>query len=174
MRASGRQLGWMGLAVAIVLGGCAEQAADTAGQAPGGAAASTATAPGSATAGAPVSTPPVPDAFDQLLRMLDTDRDGRISAAEHRRGASDMFRRMDTDRDGEVTVAEMDAVRRGLDDAEGASRERLREVDADGDGVLAEAEHLASTRVVFDASDANDDGYLQREEPVRSQRPGKP
>jgi hypothetical protein len=174
MRASGWKRGCMVLAGAFALAGCAEQAADDAEQPSGDAARVAAPKPGSAPAQGVAPPPAAPDAFDQLLRMLDTDRDGRIAASEHRRGASDMFRRMDTDRDGKVTVVEMDAVRRGLDDAEGASRERLREVDADGDGVLSEAEHLAATRVVFDASDANGDGYLQRDEPVRSQRPGKP
>lgn len=175
MRNRGRRGGWIAsLALAGALGACADREAPAPPQEEPDAAAAPGTA-APATTGAPASAPAAPpDPFDQLLRLLDTDRDGRISASEHRRGASDMFRRMDTDRDGDVTVAEMDAVRRGLDDAEGASRQRLREVDADADGVLSEAEHMAATRLVFDASDANADGYLQRDEPVRSQRPGKP
>jgi Ca2+-binding EF-hand superfamily protein len=163
---------WLWLACAGALCACTERPAPK--PAPDGPQVAAAQAAGpqrpSATgAGAPAATP---DAFDQLLRLLDTDRDGRISADEHRRGARDMFRRMDRDGDGKVTVEEMDAVRRGLDDAEGASRDRLREVDRDGDGVLGEEEHLAATRVVFDASDANGDGHLERSEPVRAQRPG--
>ena len=108
-----------------------------------------------------------PDPFDQLLRMLDTDRDGRISMDEHARGARDMFRRMDRDGDGTVTVEEMDAVRSGLDDAEGESRQRLREVDLDGNGSLSAEEHLDATRIVFDASDTDKDGMLERDEAVR-------
>ena len=115
-----------------------------------------------------------PDAFDQLLRLLDTDHDGRVSAEEHARGARDMFRRMDRDGNGEVTVEEMDAVRGGLDDAQGPSRQRLGEVDLDGNGTLGAEEHLAATRVAFDASDADHDGMLERDETVRRQpAPGR-
>lgn len=175
MRNRGELGGWLALlALAGALGACTDR--ETPAEAvPDGPAATADSASATMTPASPASAPAAPaDPFDQLLRLLDTDRDGRISAGEHRRGARDMFLRMDANSDGEVTVAEMDAVRRGLDDAEGASRERLSEVDANGDGVLDEAEHLAATRVVFDGSDANADGYLVRDEPVRSQRPGRP
>src|SRR3954468_19030715 len=43
------------------------------------------------------------------IQMMDTDHDGKISAAEHAAGAQKMFQMMDTDKDGKVTVTEMQA-----------------------------------------------------------------
>jgi Ca2+-binding EF-hand superfamily protein len=40
------------------------------------------------------------------IKVLDTDGDGALSAAEHAAGAKMMFDRMDTDEDGFVTPAE--------------------------------------------------------------------
>ena len=43
------------------------------------------------------------------MKKIDTDGDGKVSAAEHDAGAKMMFEKMDSDRDGFVTTAEMDA-----------------------------------------------------------------
>lgn len=43
------------------------------------------------------------------IKEIDTDGDGRISAAEHAAGSAKMFTRMDADSDGKVTQAEMQA-----------------------------------------------------------------
>jgi len=43
------------------------------------------------------------------IATMDTDGDGKLSAAEHDAGAARMFGEIDTDKDGNVTQAEMDA-----------------------------------------------------------------
>ena len=40
---------------------------------------------------------------------MDTDRDGRVSAAEHAASVKKMFAAIDANRDGKVSAAEMDA-----------------------------------------------------------------
>ena len=44
------------------------------------------------------------------IATMDTDGDGKLSAAEHTAGAAKMFGEMDADKDGNVTHAEMEAV----------------------------------------------------------------
>jgi Ca2+-binding EF-hand superfamily protein len=43
------------------------------------------------------------------IREIDTDGDGKISAAEHEAGSQKMFGKMDTDGDGSISQAEMKA-----------------------------------------------------------------
>jgi len=43
------------------------------------------------------------------IKEIDTDGDGRISAAEHEAGSQKMFAKMDANADGKVTDAEMQA-----------------------------------------------------------------
>lgn len=43
------------------------------------------------------------------IKEIDTDGDGRLSAAEHSAGSAKMFARMDADGDGKLTAAEMQA-----------------------------------------------------------------
>jgi Ca2+-binding EF-hand superfamily protein len=43
------------------------------------------------------------------IKEIDTDGDGRISAAEHSAGSAKMFAKMDANGDGKLTAAEMQA-----------------------------------------------------------------
>lgn len=43
------------------------------------------------------------------IKEVDTDGDGRLSAAEHAAGSQQMFARMDANSDGKITEAEMQA-----------------------------------------------------------------
>lgn len=45
----------------------------------------------------------------EKMKKIDTNGDGRISAAEHDAGSKMMFQKMDSNQDGFVTAAEMDA-----------------------------------------------------------------
>jgi hypothetical protein len=45
----------------------------------------------------------------EKFKKMDTNGDGKLSAAEHDAWARDMFMKMDTNKDGSVTAAEMDA-----------------------------------------------------------------
>jgi Ca2+-binding EF-hand superfamily protein len=44
---------------------------------------------------------------EQKIAKMDTNNDGKLSAAEHAAGAKQMFSKMDTDRDGSLTAQEM-------------------------------------------------------------------
>jgi Ca2+-binding EF-hand superfamily protein len=45
----------------------------------------------------------------QKIKVIDTDGDGALSAAEHSAGSEKMFAKMDTDKDGSLTAAEIQA-----------------------------------------------------------------
>lgn len=99
--------------------------------------------------------------IEQLLQMLDTDGDGRISRDEHLSRVHGMFDRMDADHDGLVTVEEMDAVRNELHgQGRTSSQVELSKVDTDGDNKLSQEEHSKSTQVEFERMDGDHDGYL--------------
>lgn len=44
-----------------------------------------------------------------MMKMADSNNDGKISLAEHNAYAAKMFNMMDADKDGSVTAAEMEA-----------------------------------------------------------------
>jgi hypothetical protein len=46
---------------------------------------------------------------DDHMKMMDTNSDGKVTAAEHADGCKQMFTKMDANSDGRVTAAEMDA-----------------------------------------------------------------
>jgi hypothetical protein len=48
---------------------------------------------------------------DLMLQRLDTDKDGKLSAAEFEQQALAMFDRMDTDHDGKISPSERDSWR---------------------------------------------------------------
>lgn len=50
----------------------------------------------------------------EKIKKMDTNGDGRLSAAEHEAGAREMFMKMDTNKDGSVTAAEMDASHKAM------------------------------------------------------------
>lgn len=43
------------------------------------------------------------------IKVIDTDKDGKLSAAEHEAGSKSMFGKMDSDMDGNLSEAEMKA-----------------------------------------------------------------
>lgn len=122
-----------------------------------------------------------PGPVPPLIRALDTDRDGELSAAEIA-GASAALRTLDTDGDGTVSAAELrpsrpadappppaDAGPRG-GKGRGAPGHGSRPVpplmlalDANGDGALQPGE-IAAAAASLRALDANADGKLTRDE----------
>src|SRR5687767_10389149 len=86
------------------------------------------------------------------MRIMDTNKDGKISAAEHTTGAKQMFKGMDGNHDNRVTVAEMDATHKTMKaaghghtdikaSAEKSSAEKIKVADQNGDGILTAKEH---------------------------------
>lgn len=123
------------------------------------------------------------------IKMMDTDHNGKLSAAEHTTGARAMFEKMDADKDGRVTAAEMDAARKdwkaghgdksasadkadhdkagpdkaGYDGKRGkmmSSAEKIAKLDTNGDGQLSAGEHAAGSEQMFQKMDTDQDGQL--------------
>jgi hypothetical protein len=108
-------------------------------------------------------------AGEDKTQMMDTNKDGMISAAEHSAGAKAKFGKLDADGDGRVTAAEMDTAHSGAGAAGGAapamsSAEKIKAIDTDGDGAITAAEHEQGSRGMFTKMDANGDGNLSAEE----------
>lgn len=116
-------------------------------------------------------------AVDHEMKMMDSNKDGKISAAEHAEGAKQMFQGMDGNQDSRVTPVEMDAAHKpmkaadashGQQDATGkpemSSADKIKVVDQDGDGVLTAKEHEQGAKEMFGKMDADQDGFLTSEE----------
>lgn len=103
------------------------------------------------------------------LKMMDTDKDGRLSAAEHAMGAQKMFQKMDADRDGRVTADEMDARHKDMPSSHSSkpmksSAEKIKMIDADGDGAISAEEHEKGSQKMFGKMDKDQDGKLSQAE----------
>ena len=108
-------------------------------------------------------------AGEDKLQMMDTNKDGMISAAEHSAGARQMFVKMDANGDGSVTATEMDAaygqVKSGDQSAPRmSSAEKIRDIDGNKDGAITAVEHEAASRDKFAKMDTNRDGSLSAAE----------
>lgn len=107
-------------------------------------------------------------ANEDKMQMMDTNKDGVVSASEHTAGARSMFGKMDADGDGRVTAAEMDAAHKGMGShsatAGMSSADKIKAIDADGDGVITASEHDKGSSGMFQRMDANGDGNLSFEE----------
>jgi Ca2+-binding EF-hand superfamily protein len=109
----------------------------------------------------------VPSSAEAEVQMMDTDKDGKVSASEHALGAKAMFDAMDKDKNAVVTPAEMDAVQKATsrpgDTPAGSkltSAEKIKAVDTDHDGNLSADEHVAGSRKMFAMMDTDKDGLL--------------
>jgi Ca2+-binding EF-hand superfamily protein len=108
------------------------------------------------------------DPIQAEMKLMDTNQDGKISAAEHAASAQQMFQGMDANQDNRVTVEEMDATQTTHDAAHGApgkgrelsSAEKMKAIDANGDGALTAQEHAAGSKKVFTKMDGDKDGNL--------------
>ncbi|MBB5208953.1 hypothetical protein [Chiayiivirga flava] len=113
--------------------------------------------------------------MDKFAEM-DTDKDGRISQAEHTVGADKMFAKLDADNNGSVTAAEMDAAHAKWSDKNTAkadhaghgksmsSADKIAKIDSDGDGELTSAEHAEGAKDMFAKMDTDRDGNLTKDE----------
>jgi Ca2+-binding EF-hand superfamily protein len=110
-----------------------------------------------------------PASVDKEFSMMDANKDGKVSAAEHAAGARSMFEQMDADRDGKVTAEEMAAAHQAVTGkhagkSDMSAADKIKAVDSDGDGILTADEHAKASASMFAQMDANKDGFLSKKE----------
>lgn len=103
------------------------------------------------------------------FKMMDADKNGKISSQEHATGAASMFAKMDADKDGYVTAAEMTTAYKAVTGkdakkSEMPAQDKIKVADGDGDGKLSAAEHAAASASMFAKMDTNMDDALARQE----------
>lgn len=86
-----------------------------------------------------------PSTTSAYLRLMDLDRDGRVSLGEYQAWMAVGFSQMDSNGDGIVQVSEM------------PPSPRTRQP-------LTRAQHRKNVAATFDRQDANQDGYLSARE----------
>ena len=99
------------------------------------------------------------------VAKLDTDKDGKVTAAEYTASAKTSFDKLDANADGKVTATEMDAAYTTSKPGVGAAKtpssaDRIKTLDTDQDGSLSASEHEAGSRSMFEQLDADKDGSL--------------
>jgi Ca2+-binding EF-hand superfamily protein len=102
---------------------------------------------------------------DAMFRMLDADRDGRITAAEVDARRKARFAAADADGDGKLSLAEFDAMRRAME-----TERMFARLDADADGFVSDAEVAAREPRMLNRLDADDDGVVTRDEALTARR----
>jgi Ca2+-binding EF-hand superfamily protein len=108
------------------------------------------------------------DKIEAEMKLMDANKDGKVSAVEHAAGAEEMFKGMDGNQDSRVTAAEMDATQTPTKASDAShhkghelsSAEKIKVVDTNGDGVLTAQEHAMGSKKMFTKMDADKDGNL--------------
>jgi Ca2+-binding EF-hand superfamily protein len=100
------------------------------------------------------------------MAMVDADKDGVVTRAEHAAAMQAMFDRRDANHDGKLDAAEMEVAARaghaGMARHEGdGMKSGMR---GDNDGTVTAAEYAVIARARFARMDGDRDGYLSRAE----------
>ena len=99
---------------------------------------------------------------EDRFKAMDTDGDGKISAAEFAAHHSAMLMEADLNGDGKVTLDEMKQAREKR--REEREKRFFDSLDTNHDGAITEAELTARPNPMFDKLDANKDGFLSADE----------
>jgi Ca2+-binding EF-hand superfamily protein len=115
----------------------------------------------------PMASPGLKDPIEAEMRLMDTNKDGKVTASEHAGGAQEMFKAMDANQDNRVSAAEMDATQKPWKSQDAAhhkgamsSAEKIKAIDTNGDGVLSAQEHATGSKKMFMQMDGDKDGNL--------------
>jgi hypothetical protein len=110
---------------------------------------------------------------DLIIKQFDTNGDSKIDTGEWQAGTAASFEEIDTDRDGKMTAAEIDAlgeaVAKESGEAAGALVPKLIKplilaMDADGDGAVSREEFGKKVDGLFAKLDSDMDAQLTKAE----------
>lgn len=108
---------------------------------------------------------------NRFFEQADTDKDGKIAAAESAAAEAKRFRQMDADADGFVTVEEakvaFDKLRAEHGMSDGKGNRFFDRADADKDGKISKAEWEQGGQTMFAKLDKNADGKITPDEMKR-------
>ncbi|GAB1720285.1 MAG: Calcium-binding EF-hand [Nitrosospira sp.] len=102
------------------------------------------------------------------MAMADTDKDGRVSRDENTRHCEKMFGMMDANNDGYIDKDE--AKKTGYDRKHGEGKCGMSMADTDNDGRVSRDEHARHCDMMFSKMDANNDGYIDKDEAKKMRR----
>ena len=99
---------------------------------------------------------------EQLLKLMDTDQNGKVSRAEFMKFMNAEFDQLDTNKNGELDVKELTKIDFGPRPSGGKyhAEELLKVMDTDQSGKISRAEFMKYMNAEFDHLDINHDGEL--------------
>ncbi len=102
------------------------------------------------------------DWAENVIKNIDTSRDGKISPEEFSNARKRRFQAIDRNRDGKLSRSELDQT--NLVPGRGRAAKRFDRMDADGDGSISWEELQMRDRRIFSRVDENGDGFISKEE----------
>jgi len=106
----------------------------------------------------------------QLLLLMDTDKNGKISRQEYMQFMQAEFNRLDVDQSGELDTKELtkSSLRPGVSSGEDDVKRLLLMMDTDKNGKISRQEYMHFMQVEFDRLDKDKNGELDPKELTES------
>ena len=98
----------------------------------------------------------------KVIKKIDTNGNGEISAEEFSDFRMKRFKAADENHDGSLARSEFD--QRNLHQSSGRAAKRFDRMDANGDGSISLEEFQVRDGKIFSRIDSNRDGYISKEE----------
>lgn len=105
----------------------------------------------------------------EYFQQMDSNKDGRITSAEHESAAMSKFTQADANSDGMLTKGELAGFmidEKGKPGAKAAKKsdKKMAKYDANSDGQLTQQEFMSGHKEMFTKMDQNADGGITMEE----------
>ena len=123
-----------------------------------------------------------PPSTEELIKMMDSNKDGKLSKEEVKGPLKDDFSKIDTNKDGFLTKAELDKAPKaeskgGKQEAskkkEPSIDELIKTMDANKDGKLSKEEAKGPLEKDFAKIETNKDGFLSKAELEKAPKQAK-
>jgi len=102
------------------------------------------------------------DWAEKVIKNIDTNGDGKISAGEFSDFRMRRFKAIDENHDGKLIRSELD--QRNFHQSSGRAVKRFDRMDSNGDGSISWEELQIRDEKVFSRIDSNRDGHISKEE----------